>query len=147
MGSSRATRVTLPTALTAWAVPTVAQQPTPQTPVFGSDVRVVAVPVFVTDKGGRAVPGLSAADFEIEDQGIGISPEALAKLFQPFERIDTHLRVKTPGTGLGLYLTRKIMTDLLYGDVQASSKEGAGSTFTLWLPLTIPSSQADGAKT
>jgi VWFA-related protein len=69
MGSSRATRVTLATVLTAWAVPIVAQQPTPQTPVFGSDVRVVAVPVFVTDKGGRAVPGLSAADFEIEDQG------------------------------------------------------------------------------
>ena len=87
------------------------------------------------------------AVIEVEDQGIGISPEALTKLFQPFERIDTHLRVKTPGTGLGLYLTRKIMTDLLYGDVQASSKEGAGSTFTLWLPLTIPSSQADGAKT
>ena len=42
-------------------------QPTPL--VFGSGVNVVAVPVFVTDKAGRAVGGLSAADFEVEDNG------------------------------------------------------------------------------
>ena len=34
---------------------------------------------------------------EVSDEGIGIAPDALAKLFQPFERIDTHLRIKTPG--------------------------------------------------
>lgn len=72
---------------------------------------------------------------EVEDSGIGISPEALAKLFQPFERIDTHLRIKTPGTGLGLYLTRKIMTELLHGDAIATSTVGKGSIFTLWAPL------------
>lgn len=38
-------------------------------PVFGSEVQLVALPVFVTDKAGRAVPGLTAADFEIEEQG------------------------------------------------------------------------------
>jgi VWFA-related protein len=38
-------------------------------PVFGTGVQVVAVPVFVTDDGGKAVPGLTAADFEIEDRG------------------------------------------------------------------------------
>ena len=40
-----------------------------ETPVFTSEVSVVAVPVFVTDKAGRAVAGLTAADFELEDQG------------------------------------------------------------------------------
>ena len=74
---------------------------------------------------------------EVSDEGIGIAPEALAKLFQPFERIDTHLRIKTPGTGLGLYLTRKIVTDLLHGDISAESEAGRGSTFRLWVPLVL----------
>jgi VWFA-related protein len=52
------------------AVPLLAQSAQSQpVPVFGAETRVVAVPVFVTDKQGRAVPGLTAADFEIEDQG------------------------------------------------------------------------------
>jgi VWFA-related protein len=47
-----------------------AQPPqTPRPPVFGADVAVVAVPVFVTDKNGRAVGGLKAEDFEVEDGG------------------------------------------------------------------------------
>ncbi|MBX9848337.1 MAG: CHASE domain-containing protein, partial [Rhodocyclaceae bacterium] len=74
---------------------------------------------------------------EVVDSGIGITPEAMSKLFQPFERIDTHLRIKTPGTGLGLYLTRKIMTDLLHGDIEAHSTPGKGSIFRLWIPHTL----------
>lgn len=60
-------------ALVAWSVgltlaPRAWTQDRP-VPVFGSDAAVVAVPVFVTDKSGRAVPGLTVADFEVEDQG------------------------------------------------------------------------------
>jgi VWFA-related protein len=53
----------------AFAAPLAGQSPVAQPPVFGTDVRVVAVPVFVTDKAGRAVAGLTADDFELEDQG------------------------------------------------------------------------------
>lgn len=80
---------------------------------------------------------------EVVDSGIGITPEAMSKLFQPFERIDTHLRIKTPGTGLGLYLTRKIMTDLLHGDVEAHSTPGQGSTFRLWIPHKLSTDSSD----
>lgn len=73
---------------------------------------------------------------EVADEGIGISATQMEKLFQPFERIDSHLRIKTPGTGLGLYLTRKICTDLLQGDIFVRSQVGQGSVFTLRIPIT-----------
>lgn len=75
---------------------------------------------------------------DVEDNGIGIPPEAMGKLFQPFERIESHLRIQMPGTGLGLYLTKKLMTELLYGDVTVTSTPDVGSCFTLWLPRQFP---------
>lgn len=71
----------------------------------------------------------------ISDTGIGISAEAQTRLFKPFERVDSHLRIKTPGTGLGLYLTKKITEDFLHGEIHMQSEPGVGSTFTVTLPL------------
>ena len=65
----------------------------------------------------------------VKDTGIGIGKEDLPRLFHAFERIDSHLRVKAGGTGLGLYLTQKIANDLLKGEVGVKSKLGIGSTF------------------
>ena len=49
----------------------------------------------------------------VSDTGIGIAEEDLPKVFEAFERLETHLRVKAGGTGLGLYLTRKIAREIL----------------------------------
>ncbi len=65
----------------------------------------------------------------VRDTGIGISEKDMPRLFDAFERIDSHLRVKAGGTGLGLYLTKKVVSELLQGEIHAQSKLGSGSTF------------------
>ncbi|MCQ4574234.1 MAG: sensor histidine kinase [Candidatus Brocadiales bacterium] len=73
-------------------------------------------------------------EISVSDTGIGISEQDQAKLFKPFVRLDSHLRTRTLGTGLGLYLTQKLTTEVLGGTVAAQSQPGKGSTFTLRLP-------------
>ena len=70
----------------------------------------------------------------IEDTGIGIKPEVLSTLFQPFRQIDSGLGRQHEGTGLGLAICRRL-TSLLGGSVSAESEWGVGSTFTIVLPL------------
>ena len=71
----------------------------------------------------------------VEDTGIGIAEADLGDLFKPFERIESRLKIKTLGTGLGLYLTRKILTQLLGGTIEVKSALGVGSTFSIKVPL------------
>jgi PAS domain S-box-containing protein len=95
--------------------------------------------VKFTERGEvSVVAGLRNGMVEIRvcDSGIGIAPEALPRLFEPFERIDSHLRIRTLGTGLGLYLTKKIAGDLLGGSVDFHSELGKGSEFIIALPHT-----------
>ncbi len=70
----------------------------------------------------------------VADTGIGIQPEDLAKLFQPFRQIDTGLTRNHEGTGLGLAICRRL-TDLLGGEICAESEWQQGSEFTVTLPL------------
>lgn len=73
----------------------------------------------------------------VQDTGIGIGEADLAQLFKPFERIDSPLKIKTLGTGLGLYLTRKILAQLLNGTVEVQSELNEGSLFTIKIPVKI----------
>ena len=73
----------------------------------------------------------------VSDTGVGISDEDLDRLFEPFERIDNRLSVKSGGTGLGLYLTKKLLDDVLKGDISVHSKPNQGSCFTIVLPLSL----------
>jgi len=82
-------------------------------------------------------------NLSVADTGIGIAKEDIPRLFQAFERLDSSLRIKAGGTGLGLYLVRKIATDVLEGEVSVESKSGEGSVFALRVPRKI---EAKGSK-
>jgi signal transduction histidine kinase len=70
----------------------------------------------------------------VTDSGIGIKPEDLATLFQPFRQIDSGLARQHDGTGLGLAICRRLTT-LMGGVISAESQWAKGSTFTVALPL------------
>lgn len=72
--------------------------------------------------------------FSVIDTGIGIAPEDIKKLFQPFVQLDSRLTREYEGTGLGLALVQKL-TDLQGGSVDVESGVGKGSRFTINLPL------------
>jgi signal transduction histidine kinase len=69
----------------------------------------------------------------VRDNGIGISEQDKARLFQPFTQIDSTLARGYEGTGLGLVMVRRL-AELQGGSVALHSAQGQGSTFTVWLP-------------
>ncbi len=77
------------------------------------------------------------AQISVTDTGSGIKQEDLPKLFFSFSRIESPFRKKVPGTGLGLYLTKKLVTEILKGEISVKSDYGVGSTFTIKIPVRI----------
>ena len=71
--------------------------------------------------------------FRVTDTGIGISPEKIERLFEPFSQGDASTSRRYGGTGLGLALTRRLCR-LMGGDITVQSKAGQGSDFTIELP-------------
>ena len=82
----------------------------------------------------QAENGASWALFRVKDTGIGMTAEQLARLFQPFTQADGSTSRKYGGTGLGLALSRHFCRSMK-GDVTVESEPGAGSAFTVRLPL------------
>ncbi|MGQ9866651.1 MAG: ATP-binding protein [Pseudanabaenaceae cyanobacterium] len=80
-------------------------------------------------------PKTPRLQIEVTDSGIGIKPEDMARLFQPFTQVGDHSR-HAEGTGLGLAITKRIV-DLMGGTLQVDSRFGVGSTFRVTLPIAI----------
>ncbi len=88
--------------------------------------------------------------FEIVDNGPGLSAEAIDRLFQPFVQADETVQVHHGGTGLGLYISKRL-SELMGGTISVTSTPGDGATFTCSiraeaLPLTAPAPLNDAGQ-
>ncbi|HAA55067.1 MAG TPA: hypothetical protein DCE42_09930 [Myxococcales bacterium] len=91
----------------------------------------ITLSVVVKDDSDDEAPRI---EFRVQDTGIGMSEEEMARLFEKFEQGDNSTTRKYGGTGLGLAITRNFAR-LMGGDVWCESEKDKGSTFTFQLPL------------
>jgi signal transduction histidine kinase/CheY-like chemotaxis protein len=102
----------------------------------------VAIEVFpIALQAGRAL-----LSFEVRDTGIGMEPETIHHLFEPFIQADGSSTRQHGGTGLGLTIVRGLVT-LMGGQINVSSSPGRGSVFMFTLPFEAIYDAADPAKT
>ena len=104
-------------------------------------LNLVGNAVKFTDQGSISVHATYHADEQgeevqltVRDSGIGIPPNRLHMLFQPFEQADSSSSKQYEGTGLGLAICHHLVT-MMHGSIRADSRLGEGSVFTLRLPL------------
>jgi two-component system sensor histidine kinase/response regulator len=102
----------------------------------------IAIEVFpLALQNGRAL-----LSFEVRDSGIGMPPETLTQLFEPFVQADDSSTRNYGGMGLGLAIVRRLVT-LMGGRIEVSSRPGSGSAFTFSLPFDAIYDAVDVAST
>jgi signal transduction histidine kinase/ligand-binding sensor domain-containing protein len=110
---------------------------------------LLANAVKFTESGGvlatvcaRVEESRLAIVLEISDTGIGIAPENLSRIFQPFEQVDASLSRRYGGAGLGLAIASRLCS-WMQGTLSVESEPGKGSTFTATVRLDLAPSPAD----
>ena len=107
-------------------------------------INILSNAIKYTEPGGRvsvdlrqeksAKPGCVKLTYAVSDTGIGMSPEFMTHMYQPFSRqIDSRVN-SIQGTGLGLAITKQ-MVELLDGTIECQSEQGKGTTFTVVLDI------------
>ena len=115
-------------------------------------INILSNAIKYTEPGGRVsvglheeksdIPGCIRLIYTVADTGIGMSPEFMATMYQPFSR-QTDSRVNSiQGTGLGLAITKQ-MVELLGGTIDCQSEQGKGTTFTVVLDIPVADRQRD----
>ena len=115
-------------------------------------INILSNAIKYTEPGGRVSvdineeesekPGCVRLTYRVSDNGIGMSPEFMRNMYQPFSR-QTDSRVNSiQGTGLGLAITKQ-MVDLMGGTIDCQSEQGKGTTFTVILDLPIADRQRE----
>jgi signal transduction histidine kinase/DNA-binding response OmpR family regulator len=108
-------------------------------------VNLLGNAVKFTERGGvtlrteliaaAAADDFPAVEFRVEDTGIGIAPDRLAAIFDPFTQADGSTSRRFGGTGLGLTISSRLV-ELMGGRMSVDSVEGRGSTFRVVVPVT-----------
>ncbi|MBQ6594585.1 MAG: response regulator [Clostridia bacterium] len=115
-------------------------------------INILSNAIKYTEPGGRVsvemreeesdVPGCVRLTYTVADTGMGMSPEFMKTMYQPFSR-QTDSRVNSiQGTGLGLAITKQ-MVDLMGGTITCESEQGRGTTFTVVLDIPVADKQRD----
>jgi len=110
--------------------------------VFGN---LLGNAVKFTPEGGTVTIELTCGDTEatvvVQDSGVGIAPDQLPRIFEPFQQAGT-ASVRKGGLGLGLAISRHLI-ELHHGTIRAESAgDGQGARFTITLPLDVTESSA-----
>ncbi len=102
---------------------------------------LVSNAVKYSPDGGAVTITTGARDSQVHvavrDQGLGIAPENMSKVFGRYERFESNRTSKVVGTGLGLAISRQII-ELHGGKIWVESKLGEGSTFQFTVPMKTP---------
>jgi signal transduction histidine kinase len=134
---------------------TVNEEVADATPVvYGDPVRLgqvcdnlISNAIKFTPKGGTVTVSLAKSETDavitVRDTGMGIAASELDQLFSRFFRASTATRNAVPGVGLGLTITKAIVT-AHHGQMGVSSEEGVGTEFSVTLPLAAQAALAAG---